>query len=307
MNKNAKPFIKWVGGKKQLLPHLTKIIDSIYPNTLIDQYIEPFIGGGALFFWLINNKNIKTAIVSDANEDLILTYKVVQQNLDKLIINLNILQQQYMLSNDTEREILYYEIRQKFNLQKLLINYDKPDENLYINRASQFIFLNKTCFNGLYRQNSKGLFNVPFGKYKKPNICDSENLINCSLALKDVIILCGDFTLTEKFITKNCLVYLDPPYKPISETSSFTKYYKNDFGDNDQIRLADFYKRINMLNAKVILSNSDPKSKNSNNTFFDDLYSSFNIARVDVSRNVSASGVSRTKVKELIIQNIELM
>jgi DNA adenine methylase len=306
ITKTAKPFVKWVGGKTQLLPHLTKIVDTIYPNKQIDSYVEPFIGGGALFFWLCTHKHVKSAIISDVNEDLILTYRVVQQFTKKLINQLALLEQQYVAVNDEQREVMYYEIRKQYNLEKTQINYEKLVTNLSVNRASKFIFLNKTCFNGLYRQNSKGQFNVPFGRYKTPKICDADNLINCAAVLKNVNILCGDFKSTEKYVVKNSLVYLDPPYKPITKTASFTKYHKDDFGDNDQIRLADYYKRIDGLGAKIILSNSDPMSVNSNNSFFDDLYSSFDISRVNVSRAVSAAASSRKVVKELIIKNIGL-
>ncbi len=306
ITKTAKPFVKWVGGKTQLLPHLTKIVDTIYLNNQIDSYVEPFIGGGALFFWLCSNKQVKSAIISDVNEDLILTYRVVQQFTKKLINQLALLEQQYVAANDEHREIMYYEIRKQYNLEKTQINYEKLVTNWSVNRASKFIFLNKTCFNGLYRQNSKGQFNVPFGRYKTPKICDADNLINCAATLKNVNILCGDFKSTEKYVVKNSLVYLDPPYKPITKTASFTKYHKDDFGDDDQIRLADYYKRIDELGAKIILSNSDPMSVNSNNSFFDDLYSNFDISRVDVLRAVSAAAASRKVVKELIIKNFEL-
>ena len=305
--RTAKPFFKWVGGKTQLLPHLTKIVDTIYQNKQIDSYVEPFIGGGALFFWLCSHKHVKSAIISDVNEDLILTYRVVQQFTKKLISQLFILEQQYVAADDAQREIMFYEIRQQYNIEKTQINYEKSVTNLSISRASKFIFLNKTCFNGLYRQNSKGQFNVPFGRYKTPKICDENNLINCATALDNVNILCGDFESTEKYVVKNSLVYLDPPYKPITKTASFTKYHKDDFGDNDQIRLADYYKRIDELGAKIILSNSDPMSVNSNNSFFDDLYSSFDIARVDVSRAIGAAASSRKIVKELIIKNVGLV
>lgn len=303
----AKPFIKWVGGKSQLLPQLTKIINDIYSENPIQSYIEPFIGGGALFFWLKSYRNINSAVISDVNPDLILTYRVVQQFVHQLINELSHLEKNYLSSDSEEREIIFYNIRTLYNLNKINFDYESSNEKPLVIRAAQFIFLNKTCFNGLYRQNSKGGFNVPFGRYKTPNICDTNNLINCSVALKDSVILCGDFVDSLTYIDSSSLVYLDPPYKPISKTSSFTKYHKSDFDDNDQVRLADFYKKIDLLGSKVILSNSDPSSVDSENQFFEDLYRGFDILRVSVTRTVSAVASSRKSVTELIIKNMSLV
>lgn len=300
----ARPFIKWVGGKTQLLPELTKVIESMYDFAPIDKYVEPFIGGGALFFWLCSHKQIKSAVISDINEDLILAYKTVQHHHHELIKSLQVLETQYFASeSEALRELMFYEIRKLYNQEKIEFNYGHVDTELAVSRVAKFIFLNKTCFNGLYRQNSKGQFNVPFGRYKTPKICDSANLVACSKVLSGVEILCGDFELSEAFINKHCLIYLDPPYKPITKTASFTKYHRGDFNDCDQVRLANYYKRIDQLGARIMLSNSDPSSEDSGNKFFDDLYSAFDILRVNVTRTVSAAAASRKSVKELIIKN----
>ena len=174
---NAKPFVKWVGGKTQLIPQLSKIITDIFPYK-IDNYVEPFIGGGALFFWLKSLGKIENAVISDINQDLILTYIIVQQQVQELIIELSILQEKYLSLGDLDKELMYYDMRDSYNNLSNLLLYSDVTSHEAIVRASQFIFLNKTCFNGLYRQNNSGKFNVPFGKYKKPNICDVLNLSN---------------------------------------------------------------------------------------------------------------------------------
>lgn len=302
----AKPFIKWVGGKTQLIPQLSKIISEICPES-VTNYVEPFIGGGALFFWLKSQNKIQHAVISDINSDLILTYNIIKYSILELINKLSELQVQYLSSDTETREIMFYNIRSMYNHDKDVVDYSNYLSYSSICHAAHFIFLNKTCFNGLYRQNSSGKFNVPCGKYKKPVICDTENLLNCSDLLQDVQIVCGDFESTKKFITKDTLVYLDPPYKPITKTSSFTKYHGGDFNDDDQIRLARYYEEIDQCGAKIILSNSDPSSVDSENRFFDDLYRKFDILRVNVTRTVSAAASSRKSVTELIIKNVSLI
>ncbi|MBY0380012.1 MAG: DNA adenine methylase [Burkholderiales bacterium] len=302
-NKVAKPFVKWAGGKTQLLPKLMDIINQNYINKEIKQYIEPFIGGGALFFLLYSQNKIKSAILSDINQDLILVYTTVQKYVQSLITQLQLLVDEYYKSDIESQEYMFYSIRKSYNLERLDFNYIGEEAHDFVDRATKFIFLNRTCFNGLFRQNNKGEFNVPFGKYKKPKICDTDNLIACSIALQDAQIICGDFESSLQYICKNSLIYLDPPYKPISKTSSFTKYHKDNFDDNDQIRLANYIKSVDKLGANIILSNSDPKVAN-NNDFFDQLYKEFNITRVEAMRNIGSSSNSRVYVKELLINNL---
>ena len=187
-------------------------------------------------------------------------------------------------------------IRDRFNTTEL--NKITP-----IDKSSYFIFLNKTCFNGLYRVNRKGRFNVPMGAYKNPTICDVENLQNIHKALQNVTIVCGDYSLSKQFIDKDTFVYVDPPYRPLSETSGFTSYNSDTFDDNEQIRLARFIDEINLSGAKIVLSNSDPKNANPNDTFFDELYKAYTIKRVSASRMINSKADSRGKINELLICN----
>ncbi len=303
----ATPFVKWVGGKTKLIPQLSSVIDGINKSHLVLNYIEPFIGGGALYFYLYSTGKIRHAVINDVNEDLILCYKTVRQFVRPLIHELSRYEQEYLAADIESREVMFYKVREEYNQQKEDFDYISPNIHNWVARASKFIFLNKTCFNGLYRQNSKGCFNVPFGRYATPRICDQTNLVACSVALQHANILCGDFETTESLIDNNSLVYLDPPYKPLNKTSSFTKYHKGDFNDLDQIRLAEYYRRIDKRGARIILSNSDPKSVDDDNDFFDELYHDYEISRVSVSRTISAASSSRGKVQELIIKNVRLI
>ena len=178
------------------------------------------------------------------------------------------------------------------------------NENTRIDKAVYFIFLNKTCFNGLYRVNKNGQFNVPMGSYKNPSICDEENLRNVNKALQNVTIVCGDYTLSQSFIDKDTFVYIDPPYRPISHTSGFTAYNTEAFDDNEQIRLAKFFDEISDVGAKAVLSNSDPKNVNPDDTFFDDLYSRYHIKRINATRAINSKAEKRGKISELLITNI---
>ena len=274
----AKPFVKWAGGKTQLL----KEIDNVIPSTIKYRqyiYIEPFVGGGAVLFWMLQQyPNIKQAIINDINSDLINTYKIIKENVNDLIDILKVWEKEYHSLKDTpeKKKEYYYSKREQFNTRTT----DKTTH------AGLFIFLNRTCFNGLYRVNRKNQFNVPIGSYKTPMLCDEDNLIAVSQTLQKVTILNGDFEDTLKFAKQDTLFYLDPPYKPLSNTSSFNSYAKDEFDDNEQIRLAKFCQKIDLLGYQWILSNSDVKGKNPNNNFFDDLYRDFNIKRVMARRNI---------------------
>ena len=193
-------------------------------------------------------------------------------------------------------------IREKYNRQAERFSFEEYNED-WVKRASYLIFLNKTCFNGLFRQNKKGQFNVPHGRYKNPNICDSENIMEVNKALKNTEVLCGDFTETEDFIKKNSLVYFDPPYRPLNSTSSFTGYFKEGFDDYDQQRLAAFFKSMDTKGAYLILSNSDPRNHNEYDDFFDKLYEGYNIERVKANRHINCDGNKRGQINELIIRN----
>ncbi len=278
--KSAKPFLKWAGGKTQLI---TDIKNALPVDILNDKftYIEPFVGSGAVLFWMLNNfPKLEKAIINDINEDLINTYNQIKINPLELIENLEILQMHYneLSKNTEEKKLYYYSKRELFNLR----NTSKSTQ------ASLFIFLNRTCFNGLYRVNKSNGFNVPMGAYSNPTICDKENLLAVSEVLQNVEIICGDYQETIKFANNNTLFYFDPPYKPLNETSSFNSYSKDVFNDDEQIRLRDFCTLINNKGYKWILSNSDVKGKDLNNNFFDDLYAEFKILRVNAKRSINA-------------------
>lgn len=294
-NLKAKPFVKWVGGKTQLLDEVQKSLPANLCQYSNLTYIEPFIGGGAVLFWILQEyPNISRAIINDINKELICTYKVIKNNVQELICRLENLQFQYKSRDLEERKSFFLEQRRLFNSK------DISD----IETAALFIFLNKTCFNGLYRVNSKGEFNVPHGKYANPKICDKDNLVAVSRLLQRVDIYCGDFADTEKFANDNTIFYLDPPYKPLSETSSFTSYSKDGFNDEEQIRLRDFCRRISQKNAMFIASNSDPKEETTGESFFEQIYHQFEIKRVSATRLINANPNNRGFVSEIMISNV---
>ncbi|MFW6173297.1 MAG: DNA adenine methylase [Elusimicrobiota bacterium] len=299
----AKPFLKWAGGKTQLLANLSKRLpQDIKESQTIKRYCEPFVGGGAFFFFLKNNYEVKKPILIDVNEELILAYKVIQSQHKELIKSLKKIEENYLAKNDDERKKFYYEIRSKYNKQKHNFNYKNESKN-WVERTKFLIFLNKTCFNGLFRLNSKGEFNVPFGRYKNPTICNEKNLKEVHRALMDVIVLSGDFEEADKYIKKDAFVYFDPPYKPIGSSSYFTSYSKEGFTDSDQKRLAKFYKKLDKRGALLLLSNSDPKNEDPDNDFFDELYKDFTIERVDANRFINCDPKGRGSIKEIIIKN----
>ncbi|MDD6256901.1 DNA adenine methylase [Methanobrevibacter boviskoreani] len=302
-NINATPFLKWAGGKKQLLPTIQKRLpENILSSGKIEEYFEPFIGGGAVFFYLMSNYEVKHAYISDINEELILTYDVIKKDYKELTERLKILKSEYMEYDDAGRKKMYLNIRLKFNQDLKTFDFDTYDES-NIERASYTIFMNKTGFNGLFRLNKKGEFNVPAGKYKNPNICDADNLKNVHKVLKKTDIKCASFSDSEDLISESSFVYLDPPYRPLSGTSNFNTYYSVDFDDVEQIELSKFYKRINDKGAKIMLSNSDPHNTDPDDDFFDDLYKDFNIERVKARRSINSNGAKRGAINELLIRN----
>ncbi len=290
-----KPFIKWVGGKGQLVEELEKFLQTDGEQPLI-KYAEPMVGGGALLFSILSKYDFEELYISDINAELINAYTVVRDNIDLLVEKLTEMQAVFLPMNENGRKYFYYNARDKFNALKL-------SQETAVDKAALFIFLNKTCFNGLYRVNKKGQFNVPMGAYKNPTICDENNLRNISEALQNVTIVCGDYTLSESFIDKDTFVYIDPPYRPISDTSAFTAYNTDAFDDNEQIRLSQFIERIDKVGAKIVLSNSDPKNVKPDDMFFDDLYKSFKIHRVEATRAINSKAEKRGKISELLICN----
>lgn len=225
-----KPFIKWVGGKSQLLEEIRKK----YPSK-IEKYCEPFVGGGAVLFDVLGRYHPDTVLINDVNKELINTYAQIKNNCSQMIDLLSDIQSSYKSHSLEENKNFFYEKRNRYN--ELKVNGNK-DENL--EKAVLFIFLNKTCFNGLYRVNSKGMFNVPFNNAKNPLLCDKDNLLACSELLKNVELQSEDYKECESFIDKGTFVYIDPPYRPITQTSAFTSYSENGFSDKEQIELGDF-------------------------------------------------------------------
>ena len=301
--KEAKPVLKWAGGKAKLIP----IFEEKYPKELIDgkinTYIEPFIGGGAVLFSMLSKYKFDRVVINDINSELILTYKVIKESPEELINIIHKYQNKYNeLEELEEKQLFYYEIRDKFNEVKGKLNYDIIDDKT-IEHAAHMIFINKSCFNGLYRENKKGGFNVPFGKKEKLNCYDRENIMAVSEVLKNAIILNGDFEQIIKYVDENTFIYMDPPYRPLNATSSFNDYSKEPFNDETQRRLAKFYDELNKKGAKIMESNSDPKNTNEEDEFFDELYKDYRIDRIYAARNINSKGSGRGKVSEILIMN----
>lgn len=289
----AKPFVKWVGGKTQLLEEIREK----YPQA-IEKYCEPFVGGGAVLFDILLKFQPKDVLINDINKDLINTYSQIKNNCENLIKELLALQNIYRNQENNINKDFYLSKRERFNSLRLENDSEK------LEKAALFIFLNKTCFNGLYRVNSKGQFNVPFNNAKNPLLCDEDNLRECSKLLQNVQMNVGDYSECKSFIDENTFVYLDPPYRPLTETSAFTSYDKSGFSDEKQIELGNFVSEISKKGAKVVLSNSDPKNTNEDDNFFDDLYSQFEIERVSASRMINSNAKKRGAINELLITNI---
>ncbi|MBL7145837.1 MAG: DNA adenine methylase [Phycisphaerae bacterium] len=285
----AKPFLKWAGGKGQLLAEIECRLPEGLKTGEIDTYIEPFVGGGAVFFNMAQRYDgIKSFYLFDVNNDLVNCYNAIKNDVESLIDELREFENEFLALEKSERKDFYYRIRGEFN-------YDR--------NPAKLIFLNKTCFNGLYRVNRKDEFNVPSGDYKKPKICDAENLKNVSQVLQKAEIICADFEESDRYIDDKAFLYFDPPYRPLSPTASFTSYSKDDFNEAAQIRLAWFCRHINAKDAKFLLSNSDPKNEDPNDHFFEDHYREFTIDRVKASRMINCKASGRGQINELLITN----
>src|SRR3989338_5916410 len=288
----AKPFLKWAGGKGQLIDQIKECLPKEFSITgKIEKYIEPFVGGGALFFWLSQNFEIKEPYLYDINSEIITAYRTIKSKVYVLIDELEDLEKQYLKLNDPGREKFYYKKRTEYNHF-----IEKKIANNVIKRTALLVFLNKTCFNGLFRVNSQGLYNVPFGRYENPTICDEENLIAVNQALKNAEIEYRDFAYCLKVADSDTFVYFDPPYRPISKTANFTSYIKNGFDDAEQKRLKETFVQLDQIGAKVMLSNSDPKDK-----FFDHLYRDYEIKRLTATRLINCDSSRRGLVKEVLI------
>ena len=255
-----------------------------------------------MFYYIKNNYPVKKALINDVNKELMLTYRVVQRDLLQLLRILEKFQKEYILLEEDERKKYFYEAREKFNNERFTIDYDAYSEQ-WVSRAAQVIFLNKTCYNGLFRFNRKGAFNTPYGSYKNPAIFNPENLLLVNKSLEDCEILCLDFEEMKRYIEPGSFVYLDPPYRPINKTSNFTAYSSGGFEDNEQRRLANLFKQLDNQNVKLMLSNSEPKNEKPDDAFFEEIYKGFNINTVYAHRMINCKGNRRGKIKEIVVTN----
>ena len=297
----VKPFVKWAGGKGSLIPQLKNFYPFGLENKTINKYIEPFVGGGAILINILQKYQIKEAYAFDINLDLINCYNVIKTDVENLIKELAIKEKEFIKLEQEEKQKYFYNIRKEYN------SYKVKENELNVKRATEFIFLNRTCFNGLYRVNKNGEFNVPCGKYKNPTICDSNNLRKLSYLIKNVVFQYGDYKKSEKYVDSKTFVYFDPPYRPLSITSGFTSYTKEDFDDETQKELANFFKKLDAKNAKLMLSNSNPKNINKNDDFFEKIYKGFNINEVYAKRMINSNAKGRGEISELLITNYEEM
>ena len=289
-----KPFVKWAGGKGQLIEQLDTLLPKDFASREKLTYVEPFVGGGAMLFHVLAKyPNIERAIVNDLNEDLVTCYRTVKKKPDALIIFLRSLQDEYWGCDTEERR------KEMFLEKRIRYNTHSSDD---VETASLFIFLNRTCFNGLYRVNSK-VYNVPFGKAVRPLICDEETLRADSAVLQKVEILCGDYSGVTNVVPHRAFFYFDPPYRPLTTTAAFTAYSKDGFGDDEQKRLAVFCRELDSAGHQWLLSNSDPHNTNPHDDFFHVIYGGFDIVRVKASRAINSNASGRGKITELAIRN----
>ena len=299
--KLAKPFLKWAGGKTQLLNDIEKNLPPDIKKNGIKIYYEPFIGSAAVFLFLKQKYGIKKAYLFDINSNIISTFKIVQKQTNDLINELRSLDTEFKSKNSEKRKIYYNTKRTEFN--NFLLAGNKNSKQKLIRGAALTIFLNKTCFNGLYRVNKSGQFNVPFGRYDNPKILDEENLIAVSELLKDVVIEVRDFKTLPEIVKKNSFIYYDPPYSPLNKTSNFTSYSKFEFSLNEQRELAKVFTLLDKKRVKQLLSNSDLKNHNSRNDFFDNLYGNYTIKRILAARLINSKATNRRKISEILVRN----
>ena len=300
MDPAPRPFLKWAGGKRQLLPTIDKHLPEGLHDGTITRYVEPFVGGGAVFFHLRQRYPLQDFHISDFNPDLVNAYAVIRDELDALLDALQVIADEYLPLEHEKRSEVYYRIRDEYNASRE----DPPSAT---DRAAQTIFLNRTCFNGLYRVHSKGEYNVPHGRYKNPPIRDAENLRSVGMALQGVTISCGSYEICEANVDDATFVYMDPPYRPLPNTPSFTDYAeKSSFGDEDQHTLGAFFSEMSGRGASLMLSNSDPHVTDEKDDFFDDLYSDFSIHRVEAIRAINSDGAGRGAITEILVTNYEV-
>jgi len=292
----AKPFIKWAGGKGQLIEQLEELLPADFDNWGNVTYIEPFVGGGAMLFYMLQaHPNITHAVINDINPKLTACYEIIRDFPEQFIASLQEIQDEYYALPDEEtKKQFFLDKRKAFN-----------GELNRLDMSTIFFFLNRTCFNGLYRENKKGEFNVPFGKYSTPTICDADTILADSKLLQNVEILTGGYQQVLERADGATLFYFDPPYRPLSNTSSFNDYTKQPFNDDAQIRLKEFCDVVNDRGFSFMLSNSDCLGKDGKDRFFDDLYADYFIERVWAKRNVNSNASKRGKLTEILVHNYE--
>lgn len=294
----VRPFLKWAGGKGQLLGELRRYYP--FSDSRFVKYAEPFVGGGAVLFDILSRYDLQEVYISDTNEELINAYLVVRDQAAALIEFLQACQEEYLPLDAAGRKAYYAAKRSRFNELKAA-----GRDGARVEKAALMIFLNRTCFNGLYRVNRKGLFNVPMGAYRNPLICDRKNLLAVSEKLRDVTIACGDYKQSASFIDARTFVYFDPPYRPLTDTANFTAYTENLFDDGMQRELAEFVDSMHRRGAKIVVSNSDPRNANAEDDFFDSIYSTHKIKRVEAARMINCNTEARGKIRELLISNFD--
>jgi len=300
----AQPFLKWAGGKRQLLEQLGSHFPPELESGALLRYVEPFVGSGAVFFKVFQSYSVKDCLIADVNPELILVYQTIRQEVERLIDQLAEIEISYLGLNHAQRRDFYYQIREKYNDQRISIDY-REFHSTWVKRSAYMLFLNRTGYNGLFRLNSKGEFNVPCGRYKNPRILDAENLRNVSRLLNQVSIQYGDFEEVAEFVDDKTLVYFDPPYRPLSPTAHFTAYSKDLFDDRQQLRLAEFYRRLDAKGGKLMLSNSDPHNVDVEDDFFERAYDGFRLERLQAKRNINRDPEKRGPISELLILNYE--
>lgn len=299
----AAPVLKWAGGKGQLLPVLRERFPDALKNGQVRTYAEPFVGGGAVYFDLVQTyPNLERAFIYDVNPELIILYTVLKHDVDSLIGELGSIRDDYLPLEEEDRKAFFYRTRDAYNsdIPRDLGGYNST----WIFRAAQTVFLNRTCFNGLFRVNSKGQFNVPFGRNGNPSILDEKRLRGASAALQLAEVRLGDFADVGNVADEDTFVYYDPPYRPISSTSSFNSYMKGPFNDDAQRRLAAHFRALDERGVKQLLSNSDPTNYGAD-PFFDDLYRGFVIERIEANRMINSKASKRGAIRELLIRNYE--
>ena len=298
----ARPFLKWAGGKTQLLSAIEPRLPPGLADGTITRYVEPFVGSGAVFFSVNQRFPLKECYLYDINEELVLVYQVVKRDVSALIEHATVLADEYAAASETGRRDLFYRVRERFNRERATVDHAAYGD-AWVERAARLLFLNKTCFNGLFRVNSRGEFNAPFGKYKKPRICNAPALEAASRTLANTEIRRGESASCAEVVDEKTFVYLDPPYRPLTATSSFTSYAKGGFSDHDQVRLARLFAALDERGAKLMLSNSDPCNHDPGDRFFDDLYGAWTIERVPARRSINCRGDRRGTLAELLIRN----